>query len=533
MPHDGVGAEQVSEQALDLRTTLAVLRRHRGLLVGAIALGFAAGVAYSMLRLPQFSSTSLVLLPPPTVASTGHSSSRDAATQVRIADSDAVLGPAGSAVQPRLSARQVRKQVAISSPTDEIVKIRASAATGASAHQLAGAVADAYVSFVREAASALDKTALAELGTRADSLGTLLDNMKSEIAKAKDRAAVETPNSPPGRREAQVLGELTVAQADLQLQLEKVLDEKAAGSQPLASDVGAGATVIQVGPGEHPALLTRLVTWALLGALLAFSIVAAVLLVFARRDRRLRSRDEIADALGSGVIASVQSRSPRGVPGWTSLLQTYDPGTVDSWALRQALRQLASDKAEPIAGRLSHPYSVTVVTLADDPRGLAIGPQVAAFASSHGVVTRLVGAQHQESAAALWAACSTAPGEEIRDGLLVDTHPDEPRESELTVVLAVVSRSQPSLEGVPSSDALVLAVSSATATAEDLALLAVAVDEAGLRFDGIIVADPDRLDRTSGRAVQQDRPPSNAPARLTGRALEGRARVADFRRRLQ
>ena len=63
-PHDGAGEAQVSEQALDLRTTLAVLRRHRGLLVGAIALGAAAGVAYSMLRLPQFSSTSLVLLPP-------------------------------------------------------------------------------------------------------------------------------------------------------------------------------------------------------------------------------------------------------------------------------------------------------------------------------------------------------------------------------------------------------------------------------------------------------------------------------------
>ena len=190
----------MSEQALDLRTTLAVLRRHRGLLVGAIALGVAAGVAYSMLRLPQFSSTSLVLLPPPTVASTGHSSSRDAATQVRIADSDAVLGPAGSAVRPRLSARQVRKRVAISSATDEIVKIRASGVTGASAHQLAGAVANAYVTFVRQAASALDKTALAELATRADSLSTQFNTVQTEIDKAIDRTALETPT--PRRAEA-------------------------------------------------------------------------------------------------------------------------------------------------------------------------------------------------------------------------------------------------------------------------------------------------------------------------------------------
>jgi hypothetical protein len=83
------------------------------------------------------------------------------------------------------------------------------------------------------------------------------------------------------------------------------------------------------------------------------------------------------------------------------------------------------------------------------------------------------------------------------------------------------------------SEALVLAVSSGTATAEDLALVAVAADDSGLRFDGIIVADPDRLDRSSGRLTQQDRSPRSTPARLTGRALEGRATVADFRRRLQ
>src|SRR4029077_12647684 len=117
-----------------------------------------------------------------------------------------------------------------------------------------------------------------------------------------------------------------------------------------------------------------------------------------------------------------------------------------------------------------------------------VGPQIAAFASALGVVTRLIGAQRQESAAALWAACSTAPGEELRDGLLVDTRPEDSRPSELTIVLVVVSRTNPTLEGVMASEALVLAVSSGTATAEDLALVAVAADDSGLRFDGIIVA---------------------------------------------
>ena len=52
----------------------------------------------------------------------------------------------------------------------------------------------------------------------------------------------------------------------------------------------------------------------------------------------MRSRDQIADAIGIPVVASIRSRASRSVAGWTSLLQKYAPGTVETWTLRQLVR---------------------------------------------------------------------------------------------------------------------------------------------------------------------------------------------------
>ena len=82
---------------------------------------------------------------------------------------------------------------------------------------------------------------------------------------------------------------------------------------------------------------------------------------------------------------------------------------MESWAFRQVLRGLvpADRKGEPrVAGKVDHPQSVTVVSLSGDGRGVAIGPQLAAFASSLGITTHLVTAVGHDRAAPLWAACA-------------------------------------------------------------------------------------------------------------------------------
>ena len=67
-----------------------------------------------------------------------------------------------------------------------------------------------------------------------------------------------------------------------------------------------------------------------------------VLLATARRDPRVRLRDDIADAVGSPVLAAVRSRPQQSVAGWSTLLETYEATPVESWAFRQVLRGLAA-----------------------------------------------------------------------------------------------------------------------------------------------------------------------------------------------
>ncbi len=161
-----------------------------------------------------------------------------------------------------------------------------------------------------------------------------------------------------------------------------------------------------------------------------------------------------------------------------------------------------------------------------------MGPQIAAYAAASGVRTLLVTGQgRHESAAALWAACAQVT-DEVRPGLLVDESPRKSLGAELTVVMAVVDRQDPQLAGLPDSSVTVLAVSSGTATAEELALTAVRADDAGHRIGGIVVADPDNLDRTTGRLLQHERSQQvPLPTRLTGMpGASGGTNVSGIRR---
>lgn len=524
----------MAEQSVDLRSTLSILRRHRLVLALAALIGVAAGLCFVLLRPPTYASAAQVLLPPVKQAD-GQTPARDVKTEIRIATSDGVLGPAGEAVTPSMSVQAMAKHVKVSAPTADVLEIVASADTPDRAEALAAAVATAEVEYATKASSSLTNTELAALQQREADLRESLATVGAEIKKAQARKVGEDPAGVQGKADAAALAQLTAQQAGLVLQIDQV-KERAAVSRPDGT-----ATIIQeASPAKRPGLVGRSIAYSLLGLVVAGVIAAIILTLLGKRDRKLRYRDEIADALGSPVIASIRSRVPRAVAGWTSLLETYAPGTVDAWALRQALHQLVFD-GSPVGRRHGEegdeatrpPMSITVITLAEDPRGLAMGPQLAAYAASSGVRTALVAGQRHESAAPLWAAFSQGK-EEVRPGLLVDAHPRDGREAELTVVLAVVDRRKPELVALPESSVTILAVSSGSATAEELALTAVTADDAGRRIAGIIVADPDNLDRTTGRLLQHERSQQIAlPTRLTGVPSPGPggSNVSGLRRR--
>ena len=88
---------------------------------------------------------------------------------------------------------------------------------------------------------------------------------------------------------------------------------------------------------ERPQLLLWYLVAGMGLAVLAVTFAIVVMVNLARRDAKLGTRDEIADAVGSEVIASLRSQVPRSVAAWRSLLGSYSPSVAEGWALRLAL----------------------------------------------------------------------------------------------------------------------------------------------------------------------------------------------------
>lgn len=490
----------MSEQVVDLQSPWAVLRRHIRTLAVAGALGALVGGALLFLLPAQYSSTSEVLFPATPPNSSGQASTHDIATQVQIALSDVVLGPAGQSIGSGLSAEEVAKRVEITSPTADILKIVAKGASSAEAQEIASAVATADVAFA-----------------------------------------------------------------------------------------GAGANVIQQAtPAVRTPLVVRAPRFMVIGAMAALLVTAFVVVRRGRKERTLRSRDQIADAVGVPVVAALQSRAPRSVSGWTSLLQSYAPGSSESWTLRRLLRLVTPGSPGSLAGPSregSRPTRVAVLTLADDLPALGIGPQFASFAASTGTVTQFVIAQRpHESANALKVACSRLAHEvQPRPGLTVDNRenlvqgpanrqqdgadgpqsrkwmqarlvrvPGDPAGDgveevgsngdagaegdsggDLIVYLIVLDRRSPELH-LDDADTVVtlLAVTSGAATPDDLARIAAVADDAGRPLSGVVVVDPDPLDRTTGRVLESERAQQvTLQSRPTASAIAGELPESAARRR--
>jgi capsular polysaccharide biosynthesis protein len=273
-----------------------------------------------------------------------------------------------------------------------------------------------------------------------------------------------------------------------------------------------------------------LVIAAGIGALAGALVGGIIALALGRRDRRLLRRDEIANSIGLPVLASVPVGHPSNVAGWTKLMENYQPEVVHAWQLRKALYDLGLadvDLTESNGGRTS----LSVVSLSSDPGALALGPQLAAFAASLGIRTSLVVDSPDDSrvTGALRAACSVSLS--VRSGqspqLSVSgadkKNIDQRLDAALTIVVVVVEAPAPHVADTIRTDATVLGVSAGVITAEELARVAVSAADDGRRIAGILVADPDSADITTGRLPQLTRPPiRRMPTRLTSMTSEVR-----------
>jgi hypothetical protein len=278
-------------------------------------------------------------------------------------------------------------------------------------------------------------------------------------------------------------------------------------------------------------LSTRLPIIGGLGALIGAILGALAVLAFNRRDRRLRERDEIADSIGVPVLASINVERPSDAAGWAKLFTDYKPGAVDAWRLRKALQYLGLADVNLVGFHGGSGFSLGVLSFSSDRRALALGPQLAVYAASLGIPTALVVGPQQDvhATATLSTACSPqSPALSSQSGrlrLAVRDHGTADREpnAALTVVVAVVDSQTPQIAETMRTSATVLGVTAGAATAEQLARVASAVAAHSRPVAGILVADPDPADVTTGRLPQLARPTRRRrPTRMTGTAMETR-----------
>ncbi len=525
----------MSEQAVDLRSTWTTVRRRPWPIVAAALVGGLIGAGLLVLNPPPYSSTSVVLLPAVTQAGSGKTGAYDADTQVLIATSSEVLGRAALEMDPELSQSEIIDRVTVEAPASAVVRITATGPTSTQAEDLAFAVAGSLVAYLGDSARTVSDAQKKTLQARLDTLDTSLESVNAEIAKAQSRLDRGSRASSAGRADAAALSELTAVRASTVLDIDAV-KKQLDGDDVTGGQVVAGASVIQpASPGEQPALVVAFLGYVVGCAVLLTLLALLYLVATNQRDPKLRSRDEVADAVGIPVLASLRSRAPRSATGWTDLLRGYAPDSADGWGLRQLIHTVVPDSASGTPS--GEPFVLVVLSLSGDSGGLAFGPQIAAFAASHEIETQLWAVQQHEAAAPLWAACTRTGGDEaIRPFLTVTTVPDPDLWASLSVRMVVLDRESPRPEedaALADAGAVLLAVGSATATRRNLADAVVAADRTGLAVSGLIVTNPDPLDRTSGRLSPRESTtvPAKLPTTIVSRAPKPPAASAGGQRR--
>ena len=426
----------MSQQRLDLRRSIQMVRRRKKRFGATVALGLIIGAGYAVIKPPMLTSTTLVVLQMSAAQSNQSTSSGTSpvlATQEVIAGSVPVLAAALPHISPAISLQALENNVQVTSVAGSILSISATGSTAAQAEATANAVANSYIAYVGSSKSAV------------------------------------------GHVPAQVLESAT----------------SATGTK----------------------LSEQVAIYALLGALVGAVVGFVAVVAIGRNDRRLVERDAIASSIAAPVLASVPVSQPTDAASWVRLIDEYEPEPVDAWRLSRLLQQFLVMDAQVIDGRRGGRSSVTVLSLSSDPSALALGPQLAAFAAAQGIPTALVVGPQQDvnvtatlrtacAASAQSASASAQPGNRrlkpLRLVAVDDANLGQLRAGFL-VVVTVIDGKDPHVPDTLRTAATVLGVSAGNATAEELARVAAAAAAAGHEILGILVANPQPDDQTTGR----------------------------------
>lgn len=292
----------MSDDTIRLVTIGRIFRARWRLLVAAALLGALVGYGASLVVFPsRYTASASVLLP-------GAWEERELVTQVNVATSSSVVDRVADTLDwTGGDGSELIDQVSAKAAEGNIVKISGTADTPQRAQELADQVAKEFVTFATRVAGGSTDPARA---SRPEALRKKVEETNrriTELGKAAD----------PGQ---------TVESVQARTSLEKLRSSLEEAMQKLEeADPATGkAGMVVMGPaalptGEAPPTRTQLMAG---GALLFLLVSVIAHLTAARSNRRLRTEAEIAAALRSTVIGTVDvsgertALRPRGHGPW-------------------------------------------------------------------------------------------------------------------------------------------------------------------------------------------------------------------------
>ncbi|MER5491543.1 polysaccharide biosynthesis protein [Streptomyces sp. NPDC002490] len=274
----------MSEDTIRLVTIGRILRR-RGRLLTVLALtGALVGYGASLVFPPRYTTSTSVLLQ-------GQWEERELLTQVEIATSSTVVDRAAAALGwTGVGSAELRGRVGAQATDGTIIKISGTAETPERAQRLSDRVAQEFIAFA---------TRLAGGGAEPEA-ATGPEALRQKVVETNRRITDLAEAADPGR---------TVESVQTRTTLEKLrsaLDEAVKKLEEADPATGRSGMVV-MGPAARPAEEAPPTRVQLVGAGAVSSFLLGVVghLAAARSSRRLRTESEIAAALGSVLLGTV------------------------------------------------------------------------------------------------------------------------------------------------------------------------------------------------------------------------------------
>ncbi|MEV3855820.1 Wzz/FepE/Etk N-terminal domain-containing protein [Streptomyces sp. NPDC050095] len=275
----------MNEDTIRLATVGRILHRRWRLLAVLTVVGALVGYGTAVLVFPpRYTASASVLLP-------GQWEERELLTQVDVATSSSVTDRAAAQLRWKgVSGADLRDKVAAKAADGNIIKISGTSDTPERAQRLADQVAKQFVTFAARITSG---------GTDAG-VATGPEALRKQVQETSRRITDLANAADPGQ---------TVESVQARTTLEKLRTslEEAMTQLEQADPANDKAGMVVMGPaarptGEAPPTRLQLVV---AGALLFFLVAVIGHLVAARSNRRLRTEPEIAAALGSVLLGTV------------------------------------------------------------------------------------------------------------------------------------------------------------------------------------------------------------------------------------